>query len=75
MPPSTKELSKSVYIISIIVIILGVLFAYLAFRGDKTIPPQVTEEASRESLFSQEVSNPLEGSSNPYENIKTNPFE
>jgi hypothetical protein len=66
--------------------ILVVIVVMLAFFGYRALWPRLAEqnvvdnaalqaEADKINPFSQETTNPFEGSTNPYEKIKTNPFE
>lgn len=71
---------------TVIVVVLIIIILVLAFISYRLLRAGSEEEAARQAIleaeanklnpFNQgEVTNPFEGSSNPYENIKTNPFE
>lgn len=79
MDQEQNKQKKTIVIILSIIVLALVVWGYQAFsnrgEGEEKIP---TESLSLEEVanpFDQELSNPLEGSSNPYEDIKTNPFE
>ncbi len=68
------------------VVVLVIIVLLLAFFGYKTWWPKpapenvldnaiLQAEADRINPFNQEAINPFEKSTNPYENIKVNPFE
>lgn len=61
-----------------VAVILGAIF-FLARRAESPSAgdiEELQEEAAKLNPFNQEEpGNPFEESSNPYENIKTNPFE
>lgn len=71
---------KSILTIILLIIVLALaFFGYQAFNNKEIAEEDTAEELQNQEgaseLFSEEVSNPLEGTSNPYEDIKTNPFE
>jgi len=64
----------------VVLIGLGVLgyFGYMMWSGSKAEESEVEDESVVEEsspFVAEESANPFAESSNPYENIKTNPFE
>lgn len=68
--------NKTAYIVVLVLVILGAFFGYQIWREKEEDQAEVQSAgAGATNPFEQKLPNPLEGSSNPYENIKTNPFE
>ncbi|MBI2086967.1 MAG: hypothetical protein HYT69_02245 [Candidatus Zambryskibacteria bacterium] len=68
-------------VVLIVIVILGVFFGYRVFWQSSPVDNQAGSEALQAEAdeinpFNQEKpANPFEETTNPYENIKTNPFE
>ncbi len=62
-------------IIAIIIILIVLALIYFGYRSWPRSDSEQGNVEDAASLFNQENVNPFEESTNPYENVKTNPFE